>query len=163
MKSQFVQRSVLLAMVLTSCTQVPSSLPPPSSSSSPNPSIQVAESEAKFEDDLRPEIRAQARQATVDYIKAKIPGWQIKGISSQAYQYNEFTVDVDIIKDQLNVVLPFRVQKFFPETDTPYWRATLLHTVAEQALDEILDKAAIKRLNDPSTDSPRGSNEENRK
>jgi hypothetical protein len=123
----------------------------------PSPT-RAAEAEVKFDVDIDPVIRTEARQAAVDYVKSKLPAATIKGVSSQPYKYNQFEVDIDITTsaDPESIMVPTFAQKFFPDNAAPYWRVFFLQSPMEESIDQWITAAKLKRFN-ALTASPESS------
>lgn len=100
----------------------------------------------------RKQEAGRASRAAVEYVQGKLPSWQVKGLSCRFVGDDQFAVDVDIAKEQLALTLPLTVQKFVPVEygGAPYWRVSLLHSVAERGLDQVLDEGKLDRLNKAS-------------
>jgi outer membrane biogenesis lipoprotein LolB len=146
--------ALVAALLFSACgTNAPTDKVSPSPTQPP--ATQIAEAEEKFQASSPPEIRAQARQAATDYIRNNIPQWQVRGVNSKDYKYNEFEVDIDLKRDADEITLPLSVQKFFPEQGESYWRVKILHSIGEELLNDELDKIGIMRMKDCPTPTPK--------
>lgn len=139
---------VLLSILgLTACENSNST----STNASPAPadaSTKVAKSESDFQNEADDEhkIRADVRQATAQFVKANLPSWSLKGISTRAFESNIFWVAADIEKDKRNVVIELVVRKFFPESGAPYWKVVSLRKTLQEQLNDINDADVWKKL-----------------
>jgi hypothetical protein len=123
--------------------QAPSPTPTPES-----PDVHTAKLEHKFESDSdsKGEIRAQARHAAMDYIKTKLPMWNLKGLSSELYSDNTFWIVADIEEGKRNFVAVFSVRKFFPEQGEPYWKVIPLRNTMEDLQHALKDEQLLREL-----------------
>src|SRR5437870_11742521 len=80
------------------------------------------------------QVREQARATVTDFVKNNLPGWTVKGVSSEC-TLKIFSIDADLEKQGRHVVLTFDVRKFFPEAGEPYWVAVPLTKFREDRLD----------------------------
>jgi len=117
-----------------------------------SPAQRVAESESEFQQDWRDDaVRAEARQAAINFLKAKAPDWKIKGVSSEPYKHGSYWVAVDLEKDKRTAVIPFLVRKFFPESGDPYWRVIFLRSTFEAQEHALHDADLLKQLDEAET------------
>ena len=141
---------ILLAFTMSACDSAAdnntnNSSPQPTPMS---PAMAVAKAEDKFQDsdDFHQTARAEAREAATSYVKAKLPDWTIKGLSSEQFQNHVFWVNVDIQRDKRNSILSLLVRKFFPASGDPYWKAILLRSTPREQQEEMNEEALLKRL-----------------
>jgi hypothetical protein len=122
-----------------------------SSNRADNPATRSARFEEEFQNqaDKNGEIRSEARQAVLDYIKTNLSTWNVKGMSCEEFNRNNFAIDADLEKDGQHVVLTLYTEKFFPESGDPYWvaipvtreRLDRLHVQSDEDLLKQLEKA----------------------
>jgi hypothetical protein len=149
MRKALLVLALLLLTLLFGCAKSDATLANTKKVTPPeNPATRVAELEDEFQigSDFDYESRAQARQAAIEFVKANLPKWIIKGVSSRQYQANIFWVDVDIERENQRLILSLNVQKFFPETGEAYWRAAVLTEDVKERLHKMNDADLIKRL-----------------
>ena len=155
------RRIVLVAAIFLAGLTACNSASQTTNTSQKERDVQVAESEEEFQSDvdIDNEIRAEVRQSTADFVKAKLPNWTLKGVSSELYQFQVYWVAADIEKDGRSVVLDLVVRKFFPEAGgNPYWKVVSLRKTLEQQLHDMNDADVWKQLNEaknpPDTQEP---------
>lgn len=137
----------LLLLTLAACSSDKAASPTPR----PKPAgVVVAESESDFqeESDWNNETRAEVRQTVSDTIKAKLPAWVLKGISTEPYHNNVYWVAVDIEKNGRSVVLNLVARKFFSESGSPYWKVVLADTTLKAQLHSMNDADTWNKLNE---------------
>ena len=142
---------LVLFATVTSCDSSKSAraTPTPTPQSSAE---RVAESESEFQQDWKDDsIRAEARQAAIKFLKTKAPDWNIRGVSSEAYQNGSYWIAVDLEKDKRTAVVPFLVRKFFPESGDPYWRVIFLRSTFEAQEHALHDADLLKQLDEAET------------
>ena len=111
----------------------------------------VAKAEALFqlvEYDGDSKLRTEARKAATDFVKSNVPRGNVKGVSSQLYQYVVFWVDIDLELEGKRHTISCNVQRFFPEMGDPYWKVTLLSDDLKERMHKADDAATLRELND---------------
>jgi hypothetical protein len=95
----------------------------PTANTSPTPdqANQVALNEIIFQVS-DPATRAEARKTAAEFVRATLPGWTIKGLSSQVYAGNEYRIAVNVEKEKRNVVVSVIVRRFFRNPASPIGR-----------------------------------------
>jgi hypothetical protein len=96
----------------------------------------------------REEDRAEARKAVTEFVNKNLPGWNIKGMSSQVYPGVVFSIDADLEKSDGHVVVTYDVRKFFPESDSPYWLAVPVNKYRLDRLHKLSDTNVLEQLRD---------------
>jgi hypothetical protein len=92
------------------------------------------------------QIREQVRATVTDFVKNNLPGWTVKGMSSEVHALKIFSIDADLEKQGHHVVITFDVRRFFPESGEPYWLAVPLNKFREDRLQKLDDAYLMKRL-----------------
>ena len=100
------------------------------------------------------EMRTEVRQAVSDFVKTNLPGWNIKGMSSQVYPGYVFSVDADLEKQDSHMIVTFDTRKFFPQSGDPYWLAVPANKYRLDRLHKLGDSDVLEHLRD-STDGTR--------
>ena len=99
------------------------------------------------------ELRTEARNAVTDFVKSYLPGWTLKGISSQAYEdTNSYEMDADLERQNHHIVISFDVRKFFPESGESYWLAVPVNRFRFDRLHALTDADLRKQLQDAQTE-----------
>jgi hypothetical protein len=147
MRKALLASTPLLLILFSACD-------PPANSNTVTPTkeFETAKREEEFqaidESEANIQLRVEARVAAANFVKAKLPKWTIKGMSSNAYKWNVFWVDVDIERDTHGLVLNLQVEKFFPESGEAYWKAMPMKKALDDELHDINDADILKQLND---------------
>ena len=92
------------------------------------------------------EERTEARRAVLDFVKANLPGWNVKGMSSQIYEEKVFSIDADLEKQGRHVVVTFDTRMFFPESGDPYWLALPVNKFRQDRLHKLNDADLLEQL-----------------
>lgn len=135
----------LLGLVCGACAS--SENPSPQPTPTPDdPATRAARAEEKFQGSgsRRGQLRTEARNAVTDFVKSSLPGWTVKGISSQHDDIDGFSMDADLERQGHHIVLTFEVRKFFPESGEAYWLAVPVNKFRLDRLHALTD-ADLKR------------------
>jgi len=92
------------------------------------------------------EARLEARQTALDFVKATLPAWTLKGMAARAYAGYIFWIDADLEKNNRHVVISLETQKFFPENGEPYWLAVPIDKFKRERINDLDDAALLKRF-----------------
>jgi hypothetical protein len=92
--------------------------------------------------------RTDARLAVTAYVNQNLPGWNIKGMSSQVYPGLVFSIDADLEKSGKRVVVTFDTRKFFPDTGEAYWLPVPVNKYRLDRLHELSDMEILEDLKD---------------
>ena len=152
MISRYLPLAILFTFVIISegCSSgggTANSTPTPSPHS---PATRAALEERGFQRrtfDNNADIRTEARRTVSEFVKVNLPGWDIKGMSAQAYEGNIFSIDADLEKQGKRVVITFDTRKFFSEASEPYWIAVPVNRFRQDRLHKLNDADILKQLN----------------
>lgn len=91
-------------------------------------------------------LLTEARKAVSDFVKSSLPGWTVKGMASQVYDGNAYSIDADLYKENRHAVVVFDVRKFFPDSGDPYWLAIPVNKFRADRLHDLIDSAKARQL-----------------
>lgn len=131
----------LISLFLVVCGGACSNTKP---ADTPPPNAAALEVEFQNQDDPKGEIRAQARQAVLDFVSRNLSTWSVKGMSSQRFYQNVFDIDADLEKDGKHFGVTFFTEKFFPESGEPYWLAIPVNKFTRERLRRLSDDELLK-------------------
>jgi hypothetical protein len=135
-----------LAVLVGSCSNAESPSPPPGAAPD-DPATRPARLEAEFQGDYGDtDIRMRARGAVLDFAKTNLSNWTVKGMASQSYYANVFSIDADLEREGRHVVITFDVHKFFPESGDSYWLAVPANKFRQDRQHEFSDDSLFKRF-----------------
>ena len=121
-----------------------------------NPATRSARAEETFANEPNQDVmmRVMARKAVVEFVSASLPGWSLKGMSSQLHEdINAVSVDADLERENEHVVISFEARQFFPESgDGHYWMAVPVNKFRFRRLHALTVANLRKRLEDAQTD-----------
>lgn len=123
-----------------------------------NAKTRAARAEQDFQEGLKSieneegEFRTAGRNAVAEFIRTKLPGWTLKGISAQPYSQNVFSMDAEIEKQAQHVVLTFDVRKFFSESGDGYWLAVPVNKFRADRIQALVESDLRKQLAQAQTE-----------
>src|SRR5260370_29024103 len=138
---------LIVALVSVSCSPSGRSAKP--SPTPDDPATRAARAEEKFHDfdfDRKGEMGTAARNAVIDFVKAHLPGWRVKGISSQTFEDHVFSMDTNIEREGHEAVITFDVRRFFPDSGDPYWLAVPVNKFRLDRFRALTDAELKQRL-----------------
>jgi hypothetical protein len=158
---------LVFALALAGCSASDKSTGEPTPTPD-NPATRAARAEEDFQgwrgklEDRGGEFRTAARNAVAEFVKSRLPGWTVKGIASQSYDENVFSMDADLARESQRVVVTFEVRKFFSESGDGYWlavpvnkyRLDRLHALTDAQLRKELGEAQEQLNNPPEQEEP---------
>ena len=154
-------RSIILAVAwasvlfLAACSdQIPDNLNATPTSTPDDPTTRPARLERDFQGgsvvgtDEAGQMRTETRRAVSDFVKTNLPGWNIKGMSSQVYPGYVFSIDADLEKENSHMIVTFDTRKFFPESGDAYWLAVPANKYRLDRLHKLGDAEVLEQLRD---------------
>jgi hypothetical protein len=121
-----------------------------------DPATRSAREEEAFENVPNQDVlkRVTARRAVVEFVNSSLPGWSLKGMSSQLHEdINAVSVDADLEKESEHVVISFEVRQFVPESGNgAYWLAVPVNKFRFKRLHALTDANLKKQLEDAQTE-----------
>lgn len=155
MQARVLLLSFLIVSSSAACSKTgsgSSSVPTPTPD---NPATRAARAEEEFLTsyfDRNGEMRTAARTAVNDFVKSSLPGWTVKGISSQLYEPSTFSMDADLEREGHHVVITFDVRKFFSDSGDSYWLAVPVNKFRLDRLHALTDADLQKQLKDAQSE-----------
>lgn len=134
------------------CSDSSNSAGKPSPSATPtleDPKTLAARREMEFQDSGGDGIglTAEARGAVAEFVKQRLAGWTVKGLSSNWYpENNAFFIDADLEREAQHVVVTFDVRKFFPDAGESYWLAVPVNRFRMERLRVFLEADLRRKL-----------------
>jgi ABC-type glycerol-3-phosphate transport system substrate-binding protein len=144
---------VLLGLASAACSGNSTGQPTPTPTPTPDdPKTRAARAEEKFQNSSgrHGETRTAARNAVADFVKSNLPGWTVKGISSQGD--GVFSMDADLERQGQHIVISFDVRKFFAESGDGYWLAVPVNKFRFGRLQALTDADLQKQLQEAQTE-----------
>jgi len=149
-----MRKALLFSLLVLTCAGCSNNSGSPTAIASPTPAAtRDSESEEEFLilNGQQAELVNDAREAVNDFVKTRLPGWTVKGLSSElpGNRRRYVLVDADLQREGHSIVIAFEVRKFFPESGESYWlaipmgkfRADRLHALTELDLQKQLKEA----------------------
>jgi len=148
-----MRKAILFSLLVLACAGCsdsgsPTAITNPTPASTPD---LASEEEFLILNDQQAELVNDARKAVNDFVKTRLPGWMVKGLSSElpGNRRRYVLVDADLQREGHSIVVAFEVRRFFPESGESYWlaipvskfRADRLHALTELDLQKQLKEA----------------------
>lgn len=99
------------------------------------------------------DTRAAARAAVTEFVRLSLPGWTLRGISSQGMALGlitetpyVFSMDADLERQGHRIVVTFDVRKFFAESGDGYWVAVPVNRFRLDRLRALTEADLRKQL-----------------
>jgi hypothetical protein len=150
MKARILLFLLCLAVVCLGCSSPETSDVQPAPTPD-DPRTRTARAEREFQRhdrDADGEHRTAARAAVIDFVKASAPAWTVKGIASQVYEGNAFSMDAELESKNQRIVVTFDVRKFFSDSGDGYWLAVPVNKFRVDRFQALTENTLRKELGD---------------
>lgn len=164
-----MEKAALIFLIALGCAGCSNSGSSTQATPTPSPeefSFRATKSEEEFLNlnTQRAELVVDARAAVSDFVRSNLPGWTVKGLSSQLAEGRSRVVfiDADLEKQGHRIVISFEARKFFPESGEGYWLAVPVNKFRLGRLQALTEADLQKQLKDAQTqleEAPNSSDE----